>query len=214
MTRSSINYTEMNDSQLNAQERHWNEILAHVNRAYYREAEPVSKDDRDNALDALHAIRLEQWHRGYNVPAENEREDYERDLARAEAKLNRIQQERHDADPKDRARLAKLEVEQYIAKNQIEECNDAMAYIDRLVEGRWNEEHREEYQAANESGNRFPSCDIVRYCQENGIEPPTDMDAAIDLFNRVYAERWASSTGNVSETWFGVLNDWRDGKIQ
>lgn len=214
MTRSSINYSGLTDSQLNAEERHWNEILTHVNRAYYRGVGQVSKDDRDNALDALHEIRLEQWHRGYNVPTEEEREDYERDLARAEAKLNRIRQERHDADPKDRARLARLEVERYIAKNQIEECNDALEYIDTQVESRWNEEHRDEYQAANESGNRFPICDIVRYCQENGIEPPTDMDTAIDLFNRVYAERWASSTGNVSETWFGVLNDWRDGKIQ
>lgn len=214
MTRSSINYSDLNDSQLNAEERHWNEVLTHVNRAYYREAEPVSTADRDNALDALHEIRLEQWHRGYNVPTEEEREDYERDLARAEAKLNRIRQERHDADPKDRARLAKLEAEQYIAKNQIEECNDALEYIDTQADIRWNEEHLEEYRAASESGNRFPHCDIARYCQENGIEPPTDMDAASALFNRVYAERWASSTGNVSETWFGVLNDWRDGKIQ
>lgn len=80
---------------------------------------------------------------------------------------------------------------------------------------RWDEEHREEYRLAHEAGNEYPRCDIERYCRENGIEPPADMDTASALFTQVFNERWSASRNTAWGTvWFGVLDDWRDGNIR
>ena len=80
---------------------------------------------------------------------------------------------------------------------------------------RWDEEHREERQQAHNAGNEYPRCDIERYCTENDIEPPADIDAASKTFTRVFNERWSETRDTaIAIVWFGVLNDWKDGKLQ
>lgn len=80
---------------------------------------------------------------------------------------------------------------------------------------RWDEVHQQERQEAHDAGNDYPTCDIERYCRENGVESPTDMEAASATFTREFKKRWAATRNTAyAIVWFGVLNDWREGKLQ
>jgi hypothetical protein len=81
---------------------------------------------------------------------------------------------------------------------------------------RWFDAHRDEIQAAHKSGNMFPECKIVRFCEENGIDVPADMTGTIDALNREYSireKRPEFSSDGWAYTVDRILNDWRDGTL-
>lgn len=91
-----------------------------------------------------------------------------------------------------------------IARREAEEAENA----------RWEEEHRQERQEAHDAGNEYPKCDIERYCRENGVEPPANMEAASAIFTSEFKKRWAATKNTaIAIVWFGVLDDWKNGII-
>lgn len=111
------NYQQMTDSDLMIAEANANEILSHENSTTYSKCDNVTTVQREEALAILHDIRLEQWARGWNAtPTADDREEYERYLARAESKL-------------EAAIATGNEARIYAMKNRVNENLDALNYI-------------------------------------------------------------------------------------
>lgn len=112
-----MNYKQMSDNELMMAEASAHETLTHKNSTTYFRHENVTTEQREEALAILHEIRLEQWARGWNAtPTADKRDDFERHLARAEAKL-------------EAAIATGNEVKIYVAKNRVNENRDALDYI-------------------------------------------------------------------------------------
>lgn len=112
-----IEYRNMSDNELMMAETNAKEILTHVNNNYYTRYANVTVEQREEALNALHEIRIEMWTRGYGaVPTAEKLPDAIRNLSRAEAKL-----EAAIADGN--------EVKIYAAKNRVNENRDRIAFI-------------------------------------------------------------------------------------
>ena len=75
----------------------------------------ITTETRENALNALHQIRLAMWERGRNVPTEDDRDDYEYRLRRWNTQLER----------------ATDVTARYIALNGVRAIQDALDYLAR-----------------------------------------------------------------------------------
>ena len=115
-----MNYKQMSDNELMMAETNAKEILTHVNNNYYTRYANVTVEQREEALNALHEIRLEQWSRGWNATPTVERiEDYKKFLARWEQKLAKALADGN-------------EVKIYVAKNNVNNNKDQIEYASRI----------------------------------------------------------------------------------
>lgn len=111
-TEQANPYTSMNDAELNNANAEMTRIIQASTSGYNAR---ITTETRDNALNALHQIRLAMWARGCNVPVEDDRDDYEHMLRRWNTKLERA------TDVSSR----------YIALNGVRANQDALDYLTR-----------------------------------------------------------------------------------
>lgn len=110
-TEQSNPYTDMTEAELTIAASDMKRIIETSVTGY---TAYITTETRENALDALHQIRLAMWARGRDVPTDDDRDDYEWRLRHWNTKLER----------------ATDITARYIALNGVREIQDALAYLD------------------------------------------------------------------------------------
>ena len=111
-TEQANPYTAMTEADLIIATSDMNRIIQASASGYNAH---ITTETRENALNALHQIRLAMWERGHNVPTEDDRDDYEYRLRRWNTKLER----------------ATDVTARYIALNGVRAIQDALDYLAR-----------------------------------------------------------------------------------
>lgn len=111
-TEQANPYTAMTEADLISATSDMNRIIQASASGYNAH---ITTETRENALNALHQIRLAMWERGLNVPTEDDRDDYEYRLRRWNTKLER----------------ATDVTARYIALNGVRAIQDALDYLAR-----------------------------------------------------------------------------------